>query len=179
MAYQVMTSHEPPPYVMIPPGGRSSRHVAGTLLGGMAIWQLILILLGILIAMVTLSAFIYRRKAAKIQAWMALRQEKLRIKKSGSVLHSLPGSESSMEVSAALTGGAGVAAAASGVDLEKGVESQQLQEQPRYPITTTGLAGTSTLFLAGSELATPMTGGPMSSSETLLGDVSLSSSKYS
>ncbi|KAF9960433.1 hypothetical protein BGZ72_006969 [Mortierella alpina] len=69
MAYQVMTSQDPPPYVTIT-GGSSSPHS-----GGLAPWKiaLIVIFVGLLLPCLALYLF-YRRKRTQIHAWVAARR---------------------------------------------------------------------------------------------------------
>ncbi|KAG0042419.1 hypothetical protein BGZ83_000492 [Gryganskiella cystojenkinii] len=164
MAYQVMTSHDPPPYIQLSPDGRSHHHVSGTLPNGLPIWAFVLILVGILAAVLVLGMLIYRRKRIQIKSWIDLRREKRYLKKSSALLASLPGSKSSLQI-ANPTGSATRANgnAKTKTDLEKAAKEDAGR---RYPVSN--LAGLSSISLSGSEPTTPMTGGPMSSSDALL-----------
>jgi hypothetical protein len=181
MAYQVMTSHDPPPYIVNSSGAVKTHHSAGSLPSGMPTWQLVLILVGTLVAVFALGILIFKRKRTQIQSWLALRKEKNNLKKSAAILHSLPGSKSSVDDHMVATDVVAAASENTVANLEKGTQGsllpgqgqgqqqQQTQQSQLYSISTiTSVAGLSSDSLTGSEPSTPMTGGPMSSCDGLL-----------
>ncbi|KAF9406137.1 hypothetical protein BGZ94_003228 [Podila epigama] len=76
MAYQVMTSKESPPYVVIPAG----RPDLPPILNGMEIWQIILIVVGSVFVGIGICAAICYRKRDQIRAWAAARRNKAHAK---------------------------------------------------------------------------------------------------
>lgn len=72
MAYQVMTSKESPPYVVIPAG----RPDLPPILNGMEIWQIILIVLCSIFVAIGICAAVCYRKRDQIRAWAAARKNK-------------------------------------------------------------------------------------------------------
>lgn len=71
MAYQVMTSRDPPPYVTIFGGSSSQQNNSA----GLAPWKiaLIVIFVGLLLPGLAMYLF-YRRKKVQIHAWIAARK---------------------------------------------------------------------------------------------------------
>ncbi|KAI9239036.1 MAG: Six-hairpin glycosidase-like protein [Podila humilis] len=72
MAYQVMTSKESPPYVVIPAG----RPDLPAILNGMEIWQIILIVIGSIFVAIGICAVFCYRKRDHIRAWAAARKNR-------------------------------------------------------------------------------------------------------
>ncbi|KAF9423030.1 hypothetical protein BGZ76_003708 [Entomortierella beljakovae] len=72
MAYQVMTSTDSPPYVVIPAG----RPELPPILNGMEVWQIILIVIGSVFVAVAIGACISYRKRDQIRAWSASRKQR-------------------------------------------------------------------------------------------------------
>ncbi|KAG0016558.1 hypothetical protein BGZ81_011153 [Podila clonocystis] len=72
MAYQVMTSKESPPYVIIPAG----RPDLPPILNGMEIWQIILIVIGSIFVAIGICAVVCYRKRDQIRAWAAARKNR-------------------------------------------------------------------------------------------------------
>ncbi|KAG0309040.1 hypothetical protein BGZ98_005545 [Dissophora globulifera] len=70
MAYQVMTSKTSPAYAVIPPG----RPDLPPILNGMAVWQIILIVIGSIFVTIAIGAVICYRKRHQIRAWAAARK---------------------------------------------------------------------------------------------------------
>ncbi|KAG9325409.1 hypothetical protein KVV02_002645 [Mortierella alpina] len=72
MAYQVMTSQDPPPYVTIPRGSSSQQKNSA---GSLAPWKiaLLVIFVGLLLPGLAMYLF-YRRKKTQIHAWVAARR---------------------------------------------------------------------------------------------------------
>ncbi|KAF9362811.1 hypothetical protein BGX34_005442 [Mortierella sp. NVP85] len=72
MAYQVMTSKESPPYVVIPAG----RPDLPPILNGMEVWQIILIIVGSAFVAIGIGAIVCYRKRDQIRAWAAAKKQK-------------------------------------------------------------------------------------------------------
>ncbi|KAF9102932.1 hypothetical protein BGX27_010807 [Mortierella sp. AM989] len=72
IAYQVMTSKESPPYVEIPAG----RPELPPLLNGMAVWQIILIIVGSIFVIIGIGAFVCYRRRDQIRAWATSKSKK-------------------------------------------------------------------------------------------------------
>ncbi|KAG0380483.1 hypothetical protein BGX24_007967 [Mortierella sp. AD032] len=72
LAYMVSTATSSPPYVTIPAG----RPDLPPILNGMAIWKIILIVVGSIFIAVAIGAVVCYRKRDHIRAWAAARQQK-------------------------------------------------------------------------------------------------------
>ncbi|KAF9362150.1 hypothetical protein BGX26_000038 [Mortierella sp. AD094] len=72
MAYQVMTSKVSPPYVVIPSG----RPDLPPILNGMEVWQIILIVIGVIFIIIAIGAFVCYRRRNQIRAWAAARRQR-------------------------------------------------------------------------------------------------------
>ncbi|KAG0057300.1 hypothetical protein BGZ83_000090 [Gryganskiella cystojenkinii] len=72
LAYQIMTSKESPPYVVIPAG----RPDLPPILNGMEVWRIILIVIGSIFVAIAIGAAICYRKRNQIRAWAAARKQK-------------------------------------------------------------------------------------------------------
>ncbi|KAG0197170.1 hypothetical protein BGX28_009314 [Mortierella sp. GBA30] len=71
MAYQVMTSHEPPPYVT---AASSTQPSPDAKAGGLKAWQIALIVIFALLVLPGLGVFIYLRKRNQIREWFTARK---------------------------------------------------------------------------------------------------------
>ncbi|KAF9928303.1 hypothetical protein FBU30_002477 [Linnemannia zychae] len=72
IAYMVSTASQSPPYVVIPAG----RPDLPPILNGMAIWQIILIVVGSIFVAVAIGAIVCYRKRDQIRAWAAARKQR-------------------------------------------------------------------------------------------------------
>ncbi|KAF9079536.1 hypothetical protein BGX23_003813 [Mortierella sp. AD031] len=72
MAYMVSTSKVSPPYVTIPAG----RPDLPPILNGMAVWKIILIVVGSIFVAVAIGAVVCYRKRDQIRAWAAARKQR-------------------------------------------------------------------------------------------------------
>ncbi|KAF9168133.1 hypothetical protein DFQ26_001310 [Actinomortierella ambigua] len=74
VAYQVIWSHQSPPYVVIPPG----RPDLPTLINGMEVWQVILIAVAVVFVLLGICAAFCYCKRVEIRSWLADRKERKR-----------------------------------------------------------------------------------------------------
>jgi endoglucanase len=70
MAYMVSTATQSPPYVTIPAG----RPDLPPILNGLAVWKIILIVVGSVFVAIALGAVVCYRKREQIRAWAAARK---------------------------------------------------------------------------------------------------------
>ena len=72
MAYQVMTSQDSPPYVVIAAG----RPDLPPILNGMEVWQIILIVVGSIFLAIAIGAIVCYRRREQIRAWALARKQR-------------------------------------------------------------------------------------------------------
>ncbi|KAF9438126.1 hypothetical protein BGZ76_009657 [Entomortierella beljakovae] len=90
MAYQVMTSREPPPYIHIP-AGRPDH--AQPNVGGMGVWKFVVLMVLIIVVLLAIGIIVYRRKKSSIRYWLDVQRQKHSYGRTAITLNSRPGSE--------------------------------------------------------------------------------------